>query len=680
MMPLKQKPEAIFDTAELTALASQLPGTIPLVERLAAAAASAANNPGEIAAVVAPGADARISATIAALVEAARPRLLASIEAGRQATPARVAALRAQMAVQGLTGFLVPMADEHQGEYIPPATQRLAWLTGFTGSAGIAAVLAERAAIFVDGRYTLQVRDQVDTAIFETRHLTEEPLSAWLPGAVKAGDVIGYDPWLHTRGGIASLGKILASAGARLVPVEGNPIDAVWADRPPAPLSPMRPHDVVFAGEAHEAKITRLAAGLATEGIAGAVISAPDGLAWLLNVRGVDVPNNPLSLGFAILETADGGSVRLFVDPAKVSDATRAHLGNRVTLACPDDLGPALDTLAASGATLRVDQATGAAWIADRIEAAGGKLSLGLDPCALPRAIKNAAELRGTRAAHVRDAGAIVRFLAWLDAAVARGEALDELAVVDQLAAFRRAHAFFRGPSFDTIAGFGANGAIVHYRATPATSKALEAGSLLLLDSGAQYPDGTTDITRTMAIGTPSPEHRDRYTRVLKGHLALGAARFPQGTTGSQLDVLARAPLWSAGLDYDHGTGHGVGSFLCVHEGPHRISKVANTVALQQGMIVSNEPGYYKTGAYGIRIENLIAVTPLPAPVGAEREMLGFETLTVVPYDRRLIDPSLLDRHELALVNAYHARVMAEVSPLVEGEALAWLVVATAPL
>ncbi|RJF88204.1 aminopeptidase P family protein [Oleomonas cavernae] len=677
---MKLLTDVIFDPAALRSLAGRLHAPEALADRLAAAAAAASDNPDEIAAAVAPDARGDEIASIAALVGSARPRLLASIEAGKAASAARLAALRAEMARRGLTGFLVPMADEHQGEYIPPATQRLAWLTGFGGSAGMAVVLAERAAIFVDGRYTLQVRDQVDIALFEPHHLIEEPPAAWLPGAVKAGDIIGYDPWLHTRGSAASLSKALAAVGARLVPTDGNPIDAVWADRPPAPLSVMRPHALAFAGEAHESKITRLAAGLAAEGVDAAVISAPDGLAWLLNVRGLDVPNNPLSLGFAILDTAEGGQVRLFVEPAKITAATRAHLGNRVTLATPDALGPTLDRLAQGGTTLRIDQATGAAWLADRVEAAGGKVSLGLDPCALPRALKNQAELRGTRAAHVRDAGAIVRFLAWLDGAVAAGERLDELDVVDRLASFRRAHGHFRGPSFDTIAGFGANGAIVHYRASPATAKTLEPGNLLLLDSGAQYPDGTTDITRTMAIGRPSPEHRDRYTRVLKGHLALGSARFPQGTTGSQLDVLARAPLWAAGLDYDHGTGHGVGSFLCVHEGPHRISKVANTVALQQGMIVSNEPGYYKTGAYGIRIENLIAVTRLPDVQGAEREMLGFETLTVVPYDRRLIDTALLDDREKALVNAYHARVLAEVGPLVDGEAHAWLEAATAPL
>lgn len=677
-------PEAapVLDAAPLAALSASLPAKAleNLRDRLIAAAAGTAEGADDLLSVVAPGAEAAAGEAILRLVQAARPRLLAPIAAGRKASAARIADLRAELARRGLTGFLVPMADEHQGEYIPPSAQRLAWLTGFGGSAGLAIVLADRAAIFVDGRYTLQVRDQVDMALYEARHLMDEPSADWLESALKPGDRLGFDPWLHTKTGIAAIERAVTRAGAELVAVDENPVDAIWHDRPPAPLSPMVAQPLSRAGEAHEDKIARLAAGLAADGLDAAVISAPDGLAWLLNVRGRDVPNNPLSLCFAILEAAEGGLVRLFVDPAKLTPAVRDHLGHRVTIETPDDLAPALDRLGGAGARVRLDQATAAVFLSARIVAAGGTALPGLDPCALPRALKNATEIAGSRAAHIRDGAAICRFLAEMDAALAAGQAWDELTVVERLHVARAGHSWFRGPSFDTIAGAGPNGAIVHYRASTETNRPLTEGTLLLLDSGGQYPDGTTDVTRTIAIGPPSPEHRNRYTLVLKGHLALGHARFPAGTSGSQLDVLARAPLWSAGLDYDHGTGHGVGAFLCVHEGPQRISKMPNNVALRPGMIVSNEPGYYKTGAYGIRIENLIAVTTMAAPVGAERAMLGFETLTLVPYDRRLIDVALLSAAEIAQVNAYHARVASELSPLVDPVTREWLRAATAPI
>lgn len=671
-----------LDAGELAELERLMPGKPleSLALRVAGAAAGTAGTGADLLAVIAPGAAPALAPELVGVVGRLRPRLLASIGAGRKASAARIAALRGELARRNLAGFLIPLADEHQGEYIPPSAQRLAWISGFSGSAGMAIVLRDEAAIFVDGRYTLQVRDQVDTTIFAPHHLIEEPPADWLAGRLKAGDRLGFDPWLHTKAGIAAIERAAAAAGANLVAVAGNPVDAVWTDRPPTPLSPMKPHALAFAGESHEDKIARLARDLAAEGLAAAVISAPDGLAWLLNVRGQDVPNNPLSLGFAVLDAAGDGLVRLFVDPAKVTEEVRRHLGNRVTIAAPDELGPALDALGAAGAKVRLDAATAAVWLSERIAAAGGTPLPGLDPCALPRAIKNPVEIAGTRSAHIRDGAAIVHFLHGLQRAVEAGETIDELAVVARLEASRAAHGWFRGPSFDTIAGFGPNGAIVHYRATAETSRVLEKGNLLLLDSGAQYPDGTTDVTRTIAIGTPSPEHRNRYTLVLKGHLALGAARFPVGTSGSQLDVLARLPLWAAGLDYDHGTGHGVGAFLCVHEGPQRISKMPNSVALRPGMIVSNEPGYYKTGAYGIRIENLVTVTELPAPVGAEREMLGFETLTLVPYDRRLIDVAMLSAAEIALVDAYHARVQAALMPLLPREDRDFLIAACAPL
>ncbi|WP_439817582.1 aminopeptidase P family protein [Zavarzinia sp. CC-PAN008] len=590
---------------------------------------------------------------------------------------ARLALLRAELARQDLHGFLVPLADEHQGEYIPPSTQRLAWLTGFGGSAGLAIVLADRAAIFVDGRYTLAVRDQVDAALFTPRHVTDEPPRAWLAEGLKGGERIGYDPWLHTRGQLAPIAEAAHRAGAELVAVTRNPIDAVWADRPAPPTAPAMAQPLDHAGVDSATKRLKLGQDLAAEGVQAAVLTAPDSIAWLLNLRGGDVPCNPLMLAFAILDS-DGG-VDLFVDPAKLDATLRSHLGNAVRLHPPGDFVAALEALGAAGAVVRVDPTTAATLILDRLEASGARLSQGLDPCLLPKARKNPAEMKGTRNAHARDGAALTCFLHWLSTRPP-AELPDELGAVARLDAFRAAHGWYRGMSFDTIAGFGPNGAIVHYRATPQTSRQLVPGNLLLVDSGAQYPDGTTDVTRTIAIGTPSPEHRDRYTRVLKGHIALSAVRFPKGTTGSQLDALARAPLWAAGLDYDHGTGHGVGSYLCVHEGPQRISKIASTVALEPGMIVSNEPGYYKAGAYGIRIENLIAVAEAAAPVGAEKPMLGFETLTLAPYDRRLVETTLLTPDERSWLNTYHARVRGVLTPLLPVEAARWLEDQTAPL
>lgn len=672
-----------FDFTALDRVAGAVPGLDIGIARgrlLGLAAAPAAFDQTAVLTALLPGLPAAIAATAQPAIEEVRRLLLEGLEATPDTAAPRLAALRAELVRRELDGFLVPMADEHQGEYIPPAAQRLAWLTGFTGSAGLAVVLAETAAIFVDGRYTLQVRDQVDTTLFTPLHLAEQSAGAWLAETAKSGQRIGYDPWLHTRAGLAGLQAGAAKAGATLVPVTSNAVDMVWKTRPPDPLSPLQVQPVALAGEDHRAKIARLAEGLRAEALDGAIISAPDALGWLLNLRGGDLPNNPLGLGYALLEAAAPGRVRLFVKPAKVTPEVRAHLGESVAIEAIAGLGPALAALGEAKARLRLDQATASDALATRIESAGGSVALGSDPCALPRALKNPVELAGTRAAHERDGAALVRFLAWLDGAVAADTALDELAVVARLAEFRSLDPRYRGASFDTIAGFGPNGAIVHYRASAATARRLEAGSLLLVDSGGQYQDGTTDVTRTVAVGPPSPEHRDRYTRVLKGHLALGAARFPAGTTGSQLDALARLPLWQAGLDYDHGTGHGVGSFLCVHEGPQRISKLPSTVALQPGMILSNEPGFYRTGGYGIRIENLVAVVTPRDIAGGERPMLGFETLTLAPYDRRLIEPALLDDTERRLVNAYHARVRATLAARLDPAARAWLDQATAPL
>jgi Xaa-Pro aminopeptidase len=607
--------------------------------------------------------------------------LKASLAAERDARAARapdpaerLALVRAELAHRSLAGFIVPRGDEHQGEYVPPRAERLRWLTGFTGSAGVAVVLADKAAIFVDGRYTLQARDQVDGALFEIHHLIESPATAWLAKHLAKGSALGYDPWLHTPAERERYAAAAAKAGPRLVPCEVNPIDAVWADQPAPPISPMVPHLVEYAGKAASEKRAELAATLNADGIDAAVLTAPDSIAWLLNIRGGDVPHTPLPLGFAIAH-ADG-TVELFCDPRKLAPGLAAHLGNAVMVKPREALAPALDGLGHAKKRTLADPNSAAAFVFDRLEGAGASVVRAADPCALPKACKNEIELKGARAAHRRDGAALTHFLAWIKGRAENG-GVTELGAAQHLYELRRKGELFRDLSFTTITGSGPNGAIVHYRATEATNRRLGRGELFLVDSGGQYLDGTTDVTRTLAIGAPSDEMRERFTRVLKGHIALAATRFPEGTTGSQLDALARHALWQAGLDFDHGTGHGVGSYLGVHEGPHRISKIPNTVALRPGMIVSNEPGYYKTGAYGIRIENLVAVTASDGVAAAERKMLGFETLTLAPIDRDLVDPGLMTREEIAWLDAYHARVRDVLTPLVDAETGRWLESAT---
>ncbi len=623
---------------------------------------------------------------LAAALEAMRAWLaedyrdgLAPEDFDRLPRAARLDLLREELVRRRLDGFIVPRADEHQGEYVPPCGQRLAWLTGFTGSAGIAIALTDRAALFVDGRYTLQAAAQADTALFEIRHLIDEPPAKWLASALGRGMVVGYDPWLHTPHEVERLKVGAARVGASLAAVESNPVDAVWPGRPPAPLAPVVPHPEQFAGESAADKRARLAHALAEEGVAAAVLTMPESIAWLLNIRGGDVPHTPLPLSFAILN--DDGSVRLFIDRRKLAPGLERHLADQVTIEEPARLGAALDALARSGKRVQADPATAAAWIFDRLVASGGQIHRAADPCLLPKACKNPTELAGTRAAHRRDGAALSRFLAWLADEAPRG-GLREIVASDRLETFRREGENFRDLSFPTISGAGSNGAIVHYRATPESEKRLEPGTLYLLDSGAQYLDGTTDITRTIAIGAPSPEMRDRFTRVLKGHIALATAHFPKGTTGTQLDAFARRALWQQGLDYDHGTGHGVGSYLGVHEGPQRISKAPNAQPLLPGMIVSNEPGYYKTGAYGIRIENLVVVQPLQDGAREKdgRDMLCFETLSLAPIDRTLIDRDLLDDDEVAWLDGYHARVREMLLALVDRATAAWLEQVTAPL
>ena len=591
--------------------------------------------------------------------------------------PKHVPLIRQAMKAQGLDGFLVPHEDEHQNEYLPAANDRLGWATGFTGSAGAAVILADKAAVFVDGRYTLQVRDQVDADVFEIRDLVEGGVPAYLETAVVRGQTIGYDPRLHAPDALERLKAAAAKAGAALKPVASNPLDEAWGEaRPPQPTAPVVPHRLDYAGEDSTSKRARVGEALGARNADATVLTAPSSIAWLFNVRGGDVIRSPLPLGQAILNR--DGTARLFLDPVKVSPELRAWLGNEVRLETPDDLPAAIEEL--KGKRVLVDPAQSSAWYFSALHKAGAEVVRGDDPCALPRACKNSVEIDGTREAHARDGVAVTRFLHWL-ATDAQGRTVDEVEVVTRLEGFRQDTGALKDLSFDTIAGAASNGAIVHYRPTTRLNKQTEKGSLLLVDSGAQYLDGTTDITRTVAVGEPSQEMRERFTLVLKGHLALAAIRFPAGTTGSALDALARAPLWLQGLDYDHGTGHGVGSYLGVHEGPQRISKLPNFVALQPGMIVSNEPGYYKEGAYGIRIENLQFVTQAAPIPGGERPMLGFETLTLAPMDRRLIVVEMLTPQERAQMDAYHARVLAVIGPRLEqADVRAWLEAACAPL
>jgi Xaa-Pro aminopeptidase len=588
----------------------------------------------------------------------------------------RLASLRAELARRGVDGFLVPRADEHQGEYVPACAERLAWLTGFTGSAGLAAVLPESAALFVDGRYTLQAHNQVDAALYQQRHLTEAPATEWIATALKPKQILGYDPRLHTVPEIDRYAAAAAKAGGTLRPLDDNPLDAVWRDRPAPPQAPVVPHELRFAGRSSDDKRRQIAAALDADKIDAVALTAPDSIAWLLNIRGGDVPYTPLPLSFAIVR-ADA-TVDLFIDEAKLAPGIGAVLGNAVGIARPETFGAALEALGKGGRRVQADPGSASAWVFDRLKAGGAQIHRAPDPCLLAKACKNPVELDGTRAAHRRDGAALTRFLAWLAAAAPQGN-LREIAVSDRLEEFRRVGDHFRGLSFPTISGAGSNGAIVHYHASPDSEQALLPGSFYLVDSGAQYLDGTTDVTRTVAIGEPSPEMRDRFTRVLKGHIALAACRFPKGTTGSQLDALSRHALWQVGLDYDHGTGHGVGSYLGVHEGPQRISKVANHQALLPGMIVSDEPGYYRTGAYGIRIENLVAVVSVEHE-SAERPLLGFETLTLAPIDRNAIEPALMSDEEINWLDAYHARVRDTLTPLVDAPTAAWLAQATEPL
>ncbi len=588
----------------------------------------------------------------------------------------RVRALRDLMRKRGLDAYLVPRADEHQGEYVPPASERLAWLTGFTGSAGYALIGLDRAALFVDGRYTVQARAQVDTALFEIVQVPARGLKDWAGEALDKGAVIGFDPWLTTIAQVEQTRGDLEKPGMTFKEIAGNLVDRVRGkDRPAPPSAPVRLHDISLAGEAAEAKIARLQKALTDAGHDAAVLTQPDSICWLFNIRGGDVAHNPVALAFAILHAK--GKPELFIAPEKLDAETRRALKTIAHVRGPDALAERLGVLRDGEKTVRVTPGNTAWWFVRQL---GGpkRIARGADPTTLPKAIKNPVEIEGARAAHVRDGVAVTRFLAWLDTTAAKGK-LDEITAVEKLEALRAETGALREISFDTISGSGPNGAIVHYRVTRATNRTLQPGELFLIDSGAQYADGTTDITRTVAIGKPSDEMRDRFTRVLKGHIAIASARFPKGTRGVDLDSHARMSLWKAGLDYDHGTGHGVGSYLSVHEGPQSISRLG-MVPLEPGMIVSNEPGYYKEGAYGIRIENLVLVTPAEVPEGGERAMLGFETLTLAPIDRRLIVKGLLTTAERQWLDAWHARVAATLTPHLSADDARWLEAATRPV
>jgi Xaa-Pro aminopeptidase len=592
----------------------------------------------------------------------------------------RVAKLREWLAANGLDGFLVPRADEHQGEYVPARAARLRWLTGFSGSAGIALILAKRAFVFVDGRYTLQVRAEVDLDIFSIESLVDNPPPVWIRSNLARGTRLGFDPWLHTASEVKALQASADKVGAELVAVEKNPIDIIWDDQPEPPVSPVKIHPIAFAGELAKDKLARLAAAIAKDGATHAVLTDPSSIAWAFNIRGNDVPHTPLALGFAIL--AADGKHQLFMDSRKFSREVAAYLTQLTGLSEPEAFEAAIATLAASGAKIALDPILAADKLRMLVEENGGIVIAAADPARIPRATKNRAEIEGSRAAHRRDGAAVAKLLCWLDRQ--QPGSLDEIAVVTKLEECRRligeeTQMPLRDVSFDTISGAGPNGAIMHYRVSRATSRKLAEGELFLLDSGAQYQDGTTDITRTVPVGQPTEEMRERYTLVLKGLIGISTLRFPAGTRGSEIDAVARMALWQRGLDYAHGTGHGVGSYLAVHEGPQRIARTG-TEKLLEGMMLSNEPGYYKEGHYGIRLENLIVVDPADSLPGGDIAMHGFETLTLAPFDSRLLRPDLMTRDELLWLDAYHARVLEEIGPMLDGEVLAWLEKATAPL
>ncbi len=588
----------------------------------------------------------------------------------------RITRLRRLLAELHVDAVLVPRADEHQGEYVPACAERLSWLTGFSGSAGLAVVTSRETALFVDGRYTVQARKQVRGDNVEILQIPAAKPADWLQQKLKPGAVLGFDPRLHTVSEVERLTDALAPAQIKLKALARNPVDTVWGhDRPPLPKGPVRVQPMRYAGATAESKIAALQKELKSSSQDAVVLTMPESIAWLFNIRGSDVAHNPVPLAFAIVPAQ--GKAEIFIAKSKLDSEAKTHLSGFAKISAPDAFAEKLAVLKTSGKAVRLDPNTASWWVARQL---GGpkKIKRGTDPCTPAKARKNPTEIKGARAAHLRDGGAVTRFLAWLDREAPGGK-LDEISAAKKLEEFRAETQALKDISFDTISGTGPNGAIVHYRVTEATNRTLKPGDLYLVDSGGQYLDGTTDITRTIAVGKPSAEMRERFTLVLKGHIAVATARFPKGTRGIDLDPLARRPLWQKGLDFDHGTGHGVGSYLSVHEGPQSISK-RGMAELEPGMIISNEPGYYKEGAYGIRLENLVVVTEAEKIPGGDRPMMGFETITLAPFDRRLIDVSLLTADEKAWIDAYHARVRDVIGPQVAAEDRAWFEHATAPL
>lgn len=588
----------------------------------------------------------------------------------------RIAALRAKLRQNGLDGFVLPRADRHQNEYVPESEERLAYLTGFTGSAGFLIVLPDKAVLFTDGRYTLQAREQTDPAIFSIVNMVETAPAAWIEQNLPEGAKLGYDSWLHTAEGAEKLSKACAKVGATLVPVASDPVDEIWNDRPAPPLGQVVLHDLRHAGVATKDKLQNVVAEIGKQRADALVITDPHNIAWLFNIRGSDVAHTPLPLSFGLVPK--DGRPSIYIDGRKLSNTVRDQLEQAADVREPDALTSDIEKLAKANATMLLDQATAADALVKQAEQAGGKIVRVADPITALKAVKNETEIAGAHKAQQRDGAAMVRFLAWFDHEAPRGQ-LTEIDAVEALETFRRESGALKDVSFPSISGAGPNGAIVHYRVTRKTNRPIKPGELFLIDSGGQYEDGTTDVTRTIAVGTPIDEMRTRFTQVLKGHIAVARAIFPDGTSGAQLDTLARQYLWQAGVDFEHGTGHGVGSYLSVHEGPARISKLGS-VPLKRGMILSNEPGYYKADGFGIRIENLILVVAAPAIAGAEKTMNAFETITLAPIDRRLIDVILMTADEIAWLDSYHARVAETIAPLVDKDTQAWLRAATRPL
>lgn len=588
----------------------------------------------------------------------------------------RITALRAKLRQNGLDGFVLPRADRHQNEYVPESEERLAYLTGFTGSAGFLIVLPHKAVLFTDGRYTLQAREQTDPAIFSIVNMVETAPAAWIEQNLPEGTKLGYDSSLHTAEGAEKLSKACAKVGATLVPVASDPVDEIWNDRPAPPLGQVVLHDLRHAGVATKDKLQNVVAEIGKQRADALVITDPHNIAWLFNIRGSDVAHTPLPLSFGLVPK--DGRPSIYIDGRKLSNTVRDQLEQAADVREPDALTSDIEKLAKANATMLLDQATAADALVKQAEQAGGKIVRVADPITALKAVKNETEIAGAHKAQQRDGAAMVRFLAWFDREAPRGQ-LTEIDAVEALETFRRESGALKDVSFPSISGAGPNGAIVHYRVTHKTNRPIKPGELFLIDSGGQYEDGTTDVTRTIAVGAPTDEMRTRFTQVLKGHIAVARAIFPDGTSGAQLDTLARQYLWQAGVDFEHGTGHGVGSYLSVHEGPARISKLGS-VPLKRGMILSNEPGYYKADGFGIRIENLILVVAAPAIAGAEKTMNAFETITLAPIDRRLIDVILMTADEIAWLDSYHARVAETIAPLVDKDTQAWLRAATRPL